>query len=166
MSLATAAERAIHEIDSGLAVFAVEPLQRTISRSISQQRFTMAMLGSFAVLALLLAAVGIHGLLSYSVARRRQEIGIRMALGAGRRAVLGLFVRDGMTVIVCGVVCGLAGAVLLARVLRTLLFGVTPTDPITFAVVAVVLTGVAIGATLIPATRATRVSPLQALRSE
>jgi predicted permease len=166
MSLATAAERAIHEIDPGLAVFAVEPLQRTISRSISQQRFTMAMLGSFALLALLLAAIGIHGLLSYSVARRRQEIGIRMALGAGRRAVLELFVRDGVTVIACGVVCGLAGAVVLTRVLRTLLFGVTPTDPVTFAVVAVVLTGVGIGATLIPATRATRVSPLQALRSE
>jgi predicted permease len=166
MSLAAAAERAIHELDRGLAVFAVEPLQQTISRSISQRRFTMVMLGSFAGLALLLAAIGIHGLLSYSVARRYQEIGIRMALGAGRRAVLGLFVRDGLVVIACGLVAGLAGAAMLTRVLRSLLFGVTPTDPATFLAVAVALSGIAIAATLIPAARATRVSPLSALRSE
>jgi putative ABC transport system permease protein len=166
MSLAPVAERAIHEIDPGLAVFAVEPLQQTISRSISQQRFTMVMLGSFAGLSLLLAAIGIHGLLSYSVARRHQEIGIRMALGAGRKAVLGLFVRDGLIVIACGLVAGLAGAAMLTRVLRTLLFGVTPTDPVTFAVVAVALSAIAVAATLIPAARATRVDPLSALRSE
>jgi putative ABC transport system permease protein len=166
MALAPAAERVVHEIDPGLAVFAVEPLEQTISRSVSQRRFTMVMLGAFATVALLLAAIGIHGLLSYSVARRRQEIGIRMALGAGRRAVLGLFVRDGVTVITCGLACGLAGAVVLSRVLRTLLFGVTPTDPVTFVLVAVVLTAVAVAATVIPAVRAARVDPLTALRSE
>jgi ABC-type antimicrobial peptide transport system permease subunit len=166
IALASSVRRAIHEIDPALAVFAVEPLRDTVSRSVSQQRFTMFLLGSLAALALLLAAIGIHGLLSYSAARRRQEIGIRMALGADRGAVLGLFVRDGVTVIACGLVCGFAGAIALTRVLRTLLFGVTPTDPMTFLLVAVVLSGVALGATLIPAHRAARVDPLLALRSE
>jgi putative ABC transport system permease protein len=166
MSLAPVVARVIHEIDPALAVFAVEPLQHTISRSLSQRRFTMAMLGAFAALALLLAAIGIHGLLSYSVARRRQEIGIRMALGAGRRAILSLFVRDGAIVIACGLAAGLASAAVLTRFLRSLLFQVTPTDPLTFIVVALALAAVAIAATLIPARRATHVDPLVALRTE
>ena len=163
-ALAASAERVVHEIDPGLAVFAVEPLGETITRSLSQRRFTMVLLGSFAGLALVLAAIGIHGLLSYSVARRRQEIGIRMALGAGQASVLGLFVRDGLVVIAFGLGAGLAGAAALTRLLRTLLFGVSPTDPLTFAGVAAVLGGIALAATLIPARRAARVDPLLALR--
>ncbi|MGH9309543.1 MAG: ABC transporter permease [Vicinamibacterales bacterium] len=166
LALAGAAERVIHELDPALAVFALEPLDKTVSRSISQRRFTMVLLGAFAALALLLAAVGIHGLFSFAVAGRRREIGIRVALGASRAAVLVLFLRDSLTVIVAGVAGGLAGAFALTRLLRALLFGVTPTDPLTFALVALILAGVALLATLAPARRATRVDPLPALRSE
>jgi putative ABC transport system permease protein len=126
----------------------------------------MLLLAAFAGVALLLAATGIHGLLSYSVARRRHEIGIRMALGAGRGAVLALIVRDGALVIGAGLICGLAGALALTRLLRAFLFGVTPTDPTAFLAVAAVLSVVAMAATLAPARRAARVDPLTALRSE
>ena len=165
-TFSTAAERVIHDIDPGLAVFAVEPLDLTISRSVSQRRFTAFLLGSFAALAVILAAIGVHGLLSYNVARRRQEIGIRMALGAGRGAVLGLVLREGLVIITAGLIVGLAGALALTRLLQALLFGVSPTDPLTFVVVAAVLTVVALVATFLPARRAARVDPLPALRTE
>ena len=122
----------------------------------SQRRFTAFLLGSFAALAVILAAIGVHGLLSYNVARRRQEIGIRMALGAGRGAVLGLILREGLVIITAGLIVGLAGAVARTRLLQALLFGVSPTDPLTFVVVAGVLTAVALVATLLPARRAAR----------
>ncbi len=163
---AASAERVIHDVDPGLAVFAVEPLDRTVSRSVSQRRFTAFLLGTFALLTVILAAIGVHGLLSYNVAQRRQEIGIRMALGAGRAAVLGLILRDGLAIIAAGMIGGLAGAVALTRLLRALLFDLSPTDPLTFAGVAAVLTGVALVATLLPARRASRVDPLPALRAE
>jgi putative ABC transport system permease protein len=165
-TLAASAERAIHDIDPGLAVFAVEPLDLTISRSVSQRRFTAFLLGSFAALAVILAAIGVHGLLSYNVARRRQEIGIRMALGAGRGDVLRLILREGLGIITAALIVGLAGAVALTRLLQALLFGVSPTDPLTFVVVAGVLTAVALVATLLPARRAAGVDPLPALRTE
>ena len=165
-ALAAAAERVVHEVDPALAVFAVEPLAQTVSRSVSQRRFTAFLLGTFAVLAVILAAIGVHGLLSYNVARRRQEIGIRMALGAGRSAVLGLILREGLALIAGGLVIGLAGAIALTRLLRALLFDVSPTDPMTFVLVAVVLTAVALVATLLPARRAARLDPLPALRTE
>src|SRR6185503_8447135 len=133
----------------GLAVFAVESLDETISRSMSQRRFTAFLLGTFAALAVVLAAIGVHGLLSYTVARRRQEIGIRMALGADRSAVLGLILRDGLVIIAGGLALGLGGAVALTRLLRALLFDVSPTDPLTFAAVAVALAAVALMATLL-----------------
>jgi len=112
------------------------------------------------------AAISLHGLLSYNVAQRRQEIGIRMALGAGRAAVLGLILREGLAIITVGIIGGLAGAVALTRLLRALLFDVSPTDPLTFVVVAAVLAGIALVATLLPARRAARVDPLPALRAE
>jgi putative ABC transport system permease protein len=163
---ASSAERVIHDVDPGLAVFAVEPLEHTVSRSVSQRRFTAFLLGTFALLTVILAAIGVHGLLSYNVAQRRQEIGIRMALGAGRGAVLGLILREGLAIIAAGIIGGLAGAVGLTRLLRALLFNVSPTDPLTFVVVAAVLAGLALVATLLPARRATRVDPLPALRAE
>jgi putative ABC transport system permease protein len=166
MSLASSATRTIHEIDPALAVFAVEPLDRTVARSMSQRRFTTWLLGSFAALALLLAAIGVHGLLSYTVARRRQEFGIRIALGAGRGSVLGLVLREGLAVIAGGLVCGLAASVVLTRGLRALLFGVTPTDPLTFAAVVATLAVAGLAATVIPARRASHVDPLTALRSD
>ena len=165
-SLASSAERVIHEIDPALAVFAVEPLDLTLARSISQRRFTTALLGGFALLALILAAVGIHGLVSYNVERRRQEIGIRMAVGAGRADVYRLILREGSVVIAGALCAGLVGALLLTRLLRTLLFDVSPADATALLIVAVVLTVVAFAATLMPARRAASTDPLAALRSE
>ena len=127
---AASAERVIHDVDPGLAVFAVEPCERTVSRSVSQRRFTAFLLGTFALLTVILAAIGIHGLLSYNVAQRRQEIGIRMALGAGRAAVLGLILREGARDPRRRNHRRAAGAVVLTRLLRALLFGVSPTDPV------------------------------------
>jgi putative ABC transport system permease protein len=165
-AVAASAERVIHEIDPGLAVFAVEPLEQTLSRSVSQRRFTAFLLGTFALLAVVLAAIGVHGLLSYDVAQRRQELGIRMALGASRSAILGLILREGAAIVATGVICGLGGAIALTRLLRALLFDVSPTDPLTFVLVVAVLTSVALAATMLPARRAARVDPLPALRTE
>jgi predicted permease len=165
-SLAASARRAIHGIDPNLAVFGVEPLDITVSRSISQRRFTMLLLTVFALVALLLAAIGVHGILSYRVAVRRREIGIRMAIGAAPASVLGLVIRDGATLMVAGLVLGLAGAVALTRLLRSLLFGVSAVDPLTFGFVAVFLAVVALAAAFAPARRASRVDPLVVLRSE
>jgi len=165
-TLSASAERVIHEIDPALAVFAVEPLDLTLARSISQRLFTTALLGGFALLALILAAVGIHGLVSYNVERRRQEIGIRMAVGAGRADVYRLILREGAVVIAGALGAGLLGALLLTRLLRTLLFDVSPADATSLLIVAVVLTVVAFAATLMPARRAASTDPLAALRSE
>ena len=164
-SLAAAARRAIRDIDPGLAVFAVEPLDVTVSRSLSERRFTMLLLGAFAILALVLAAIGVHGVLNYRVVARRREIGIRMALGAAPASVLNLVLHDGAVLIVAGLALGLAGAFGLTRLLRSLLFGVTAADPLTFAVVAAFLAVVALAAALAPARRASRVDPLVVLRS-
>ena len=150
-------------------VFAVEPLDLTIlASSVSQRRFTPPSCSArSAALAVILAAIGVHGLLSYNVARRRQEIGIRMALLAPAAVTCcSLILREGLVIITAALIVGLAGAVALTRLLQALLFGVSPTDPLTFVVVAGVLTAVAFVATVIPARRAARVDPLIALRSE
>ena len=165
-ALTTAVTGAIHEIDRGLAVFGVEPMHVTLSRSIGQRRFTTLLLAMLATVALLLAAVGIHGVLSYGVSQRRREIGIRMALGARASDMIGLIAREGLRLAVIGLALGLAGSVLLTRFLTTQLFGVTPTDPATFAGVAALLAVVAIVATAVPAWRAASVDPLVTLRSE
>ena len=165
-SLGLAVTAAIHDVDRGLAVFAVEPLQLTLSRSIGQRRFTMLLLGLFATVALLLAAIGIHGVLSYAVSQRRKEIGIRMALGARASDLVTLVMRQGLSLAAAGLAGGLAGAFLLTRFLSTQLFGVTPTDPATLATVAAVLFVVALAATLAPARRAASVDPIVTLRSE
>jgi len=165
-ALATAVTGAIHEIDSGLAVFAVEPLEVTMSRSVGQRRFTMLLLALFAAVALLLAAIGVHGVLSYGVTQRRREIGIRMALGARRHDLVALVVRQGLALAVMGLTAGLVTAVASTRLLSSQLFGITPTDPATFAVVAIVLAAVALAATAAPAHRAASVDPIVTLRSE
>jgi predicted permease len=157
---------AIHDVDRGLAVFGVEPLQLTLSRSIGQRRFTMLLLGLFAGVALLLGAVGIHGVLSCGVSQRSREIGIRMALGARATDLVTSIVREGLGLAAIGLALGLAGAFALTRFLSTQLFGVAPTDPATFAAVAALLAVVAVAATLAPARRATLVDPVVALRAE
>ena len=165
-ALGQAVTAAIHDVDRGLAVFGVEPLRLTVSRSIGQRRFTMLLLGLFAALALVLAAIGIHGVLSYAVSQRRREIGIRMALGARSSDLVALVVRQGATLAAVGLAGGLVGALLLTGFLSTQLFGVTPTDPVTFAAVAVILFAVALAATVAPAHRAASVDPIASLRSE
>ena len=126
----------------------------------------MLLLGLFAALALLLAAVGVHGVLSYAVSERRREIGIRMALGASTADLVALIVRQGIALAGVGLATGLAGVFALTRFLSTQLFGVTPTDPVTFASVVIVLFAVALAATASPAHRAATVDPIVSLRSE
>ncbi len=165
-SLTTAVTNVIHEIDPGLAVFAVEPLHDTVSRSVGQRRFTMLLLALFAFVALLLAAIGIHGVLSYGVLQRRREIGIRMALGARRPDLVALVVRQGLTLTIVGLVVGFLGASAFTRLLSTQLFGITPSDPLTLGSVAILLGFVALAATVSPAHRAASVDPIVTLRSE
>jgi len=126
----------------------------------------MILMGIFAALALVLAAVGIYGVLSYQMAQRTREMGIRMALGARSADVLALVVREAMSVVLVGLAMGIAGGLVLSRFLASELFGVTPDDPVTFAGVTIVLAGVALAASYLPAHRATRVDPMVALRHE
>jgi predicted lysophospholipase L1 biosynthesis ABC-type transport system permease subunit len=165
-ALETEANAVIHEIDRDLAVFGVEPLPTTLSRSIGQRRFTMLLLGLFAGVALLLAAVGVHGVLSYAVTQRRRELGIRIALGARTPDIVALVVRGGLTLTVAGLVIGLAGAVALTRFLASQLFGITATDPATFATVAAVILVVAATSIVAPARRAATLDPVVTLRAE
>jgi predicted permease len=165
-ALTLAATAAVHDLDRGLAVFGVEPLQVTLSRSIGQRRFMMLLLALFGAVALLLAAVGIHGVLSYGVSQRRREIGIRKALGARGIDLISLIVREGLSLTAIGLALGFGGAFALTRFLSRLLFGIAPTDLATFAAVAALLTVVAIAATLAPARRAALVDPMVTLRSE
>jgi putative ABC transport system permease protein len=153
-------------IDPNQPISNVTTMNKIVADSIAQPRLNMLLMGLFGTLALVLAAVGIYGLLSYAVTQRTQEIGIRMALGARVTDVLNLVFKQGMTLVLIGEVVGLAGAFALTRLLRGLLFGVTPTDFTTFIAVAGVLAAVSLVATLIPARRAAKVDPLVALRYE
>ena len=134
--------------------------------ALSVSRALMFLFSAFAVLSLTLAAVGIYGLVSYSVSQRTHEIGIRLALGAQRGHILGLIVRTGVILTLSGIFIGVAGALALTRLLTSLLYGVTATDMMTFVVVSVALFAIAVAACLIPARRATRVEPLVALRHD
>ena len=165
-SLSTAIQREILAVDGQLPVSKIRTMEQVLSESTARQNFNMLLLSIFAGLALLLAAIGIYGLMSYTVEQRTQEIGIRMALGAGRGDMLKLIVRQGMLLAGIGVAIGLASAFGLARVLASLLFGVKTTDPATYGAVALVLISVALFATYVPARRATKIDPLIALRYE
>jgi predicted permease len=144
----------------------VETLTDIRTRSVGDRRFTVLVLGGFAALGLLLAAIGIYGVLAYAVARRTREIGVRMALGAARRRVVGMVLRDSLAPVVAGSVVGIVAALAATRLMRAMLYGVSPTDPTTFVVVTVVLFGVALLASAVPASRASRVDPIVALREE
>jgi putative ABC transport system permease protein len=164
--LAQVVKQEIWKADSQLPVSKVKTMNDVAAASFAARRFNMLLLAIFAGLALVLAAVGIYGVMSYTVTQRTQEIGIRMALGARTTDVLNLIIRNGMTLTLLGVVIGLAGAFALTRLLTTLLFGVKPTDKPTFVAVSAVLILVALLACYLPARRATKVDPLVALRYE
>jgi putative ABC transport system permease protein len=166
MRLAPVVEQIIHGYDKDQPIADIQPLDMFLSKSVARPRFQSVLLASFAGLALLLAAIGIFGVMSYSVAQRTHEIGIRVALGAQSDQVLRLVVGQGLILALIGTAAGLAGAFALTRYLRTLLFNVSPTDWLTFTVVPVVLCAVAVAASYLPARRAMRVDPMQALRYE
>jgi putative ABC transport system permease protein len=165
-ALAASIRAIVREQDPELAVFGLEPFAETVSRSIAERRFTTLVLGLLAFVALTLAAIGVHGVLSYTVTQRTREIGIRLALGAQSSGVLRLVVSQGMRLALLGTGLGLAAAFVLTRSLATLLFGVTPTDPVTFVAVPLALVITALAASYFPARRATRVEPVTALRAE
>ncbi|HKF58319.1 MAG TPA: ABC transporter permease [Blastocatellia bacterium] len=166
MSVNAAVREAINSLDPALPISNVRTMDEVLALAEARPRFLTMLLGMFSGLALILAAVGIYGLMAYSVTQRTNEIGIRMALGAPRSQVLGLVLRHGMTLTSIGVVVGLGGAVLLTRLMSSLLFGVSTTDLSTFTAVPLTLGLVALGACLVPARRATRVDPIIALRYE
>jgi putative ABC transport system permease protein len=165
-ALTAAITRAVHEVNKDVPVAEVATLDQILAREAGSRRFNAALFSIFAVLALVLAATGVSGLIAYSVVRRTHEVGIRMALGAQRRDVLRLFISDGMRLVLLGLLLGLGGAFALTRLLTSLLFGVSATDLTTFAIVAVSLGVIGLVACYVPARRATRVDPLVALRYE
>ena len=166
LSVARTVQSEIHAFDPQQAVADIQPLDVLVAESIQRPRFQSTLVGGFALLALLLASIGVFGVMAYSVAQRTHEIGIRMALGAERNQVVRLVVRQGLTIALLGVAGGLAGAWLLTRYLQTLLFGVSPTDPATFILLPVLLCAVSAAASYIPARRAATVDPIMALRYE
>src|SRR5262249_40441639 len=165
-TLAGAIRNQVRAIDPNEPVNQVITMDERLSNSIAQRRFQMFLLGVFAAVALVIATVGIYGVITYAVSRRTHEIGIRMALGARGADVLRMVVWRGMSLALVGVALGLAAALALTRVMQNLLFEVSATDPATFALIALLLVCVALIASYIPARRATKVDPLQALRHE
>ena len=166
MTMALPIQKLIAQIDEDLAVFHVLTMEQVIGRSTTDASFNAELTLGFAVLSLVLASVGLYGVLSYLVAQRTNEIGVRMALGAQRDQVLRLTLVDGLRPAALGLVLGLAGGVAAARMIRDLLYGVQPLDASVFAAVAIILLCVACAACLLPAWRASRLDPMQALRNE
>jgi putative ABC transport system permease protein len=166
MSLRAAVQKEVFAVDSMKSLFNVRPLEELLADSLARRQFAMLLLSIFAVIALFLATIGIYGVMSYSVSQRTHEIGIRVALGAQTRDVLWLVIGEGVKWAFLGVLIGLGGAWALTRLMKNLLFGVSATDPTTFAVISLFLTGVVLLACYLPARRATKVDPLVALRRD
>ncbi|HVG29351.1 MAG TPA: ABC transporter permease [Pyrinomonadaceae bacterium] len=164
--LTPAVVKEARSLDPNVAVFDIKTMGQRLSESLARRRFAMLALGLFALVAMLLAAVGIYGVMSYSVAQRTREIGVRVALGAQPRDVLALVIRQGLLLALIGVGAGLAGAGAVTRVMGSLLFGVSATDPATFAAIPLLLVAVALLSCYVPARRATKVDPMIALRAE
>jgi len=165
-SYVSAIKERVRGVDKDVPVYNISSIEQVVGSSIAQQRFTLLLLGSFALLALILASVGIYGVMAYSVTQRTHEIGIRMALGAGRPKILRIVVGGGFRLALVGVGVGLAGSILLTRFISGMLYGVTAHDPLTLGAVALLLTLVALAASYLPAMKAMRVDPMIALRYE
>jgi predicted permease len=164
--LVNAIKQSVHEVDKGQSVAEIKTMDEYLSESLARPRMYSAMVAAFASLALMLAAIGVYGVISYSVGRRTHEIGIRVALGARRSAVLGLVMKQGLRLTLTGTIVGIIGALAFTRFLSSFLYGVTATDPLTFFAVCLLLTAVALLATWLPARRAAKVDPMVALRYE
>jgi putative ABC transport system permease protein len=165
-TVTTALRKAVSQIDANLPLDQVETMEQFVSASVGQPRFRTTLLAAFGILALVMASIGIYGVMNYVVSQRIPEFGVRLAVGASSGDVLRLVLGRAAILIVSGLSAGLLGSVLLARLIASLLYGVTPLDTATFAVVSVVLCGVAFLASYIPARRATKVDPMVALRYE
>ena len=164
--LSAAITREIHSVDPTAVVYGIRSMQDRLYDSLARQRFASTMLSAFASFALLLAAVGLYGVMSYLVSQSTRDIGVRIALGARPGDIIAMVVRQGMELLAVGILAGLAGAAAVTRVMASLLFGVSAIDAATFAAVPGILATVAFAATAIPALRATRVDPMVALREE
>jgi ABC-type antimicrobial peptide transport system permease subunit len=164
--LVPAIREAVWSIDRDLAVFRISTMEETLAQAMSRQRFASVLLTVFAVVAMLIAGLGVYGLLSYVVAQRGHEVGVRMALGAATGDVVRLIVRQGLTLAGVGVLVGFLGALAASRLLDSMLFGVSSTDPLSYASVIFVLGGAALAACLIPARRAARIDPIVSLRGD
>jgi len=165
-TIGDAIRREVQAVDPDVPVYAVRTMEEVVARSMAERRFALEILGVFAVIALLLASIGIYGVMAYTFSQRTHEIGIRIALGAQRSHILRRALGEGMILVALGLAAGLFGALLLTQFLRSMLYAVKPTDPVTFIAIAALLTSVALLACFIPAQRATRVDPLVALREE
>ncbi len=165
-SLTGAVRNAIRAVDPDTPVYQIAPMRQLISTSVAQRRFTLVLLGVFAAIALLMSAIGIYGVMTYTVSQRTQEIGIRVALGAQTGDVLRLVIMEGMSLVIAGAIIGLTAASAATRLMEGLLFGVKATDPLAFSMLPLLLVSVALLACYIPARRATKVDPMVALRYE
>jgi putative ABC transport system permease protein len=164
--LAAGIREKVHAISPEAPLGPISTMHQILSDSVAQPRFRATLVGLFALAALVLAATGIYGVIAYLVSQRRNEMGIRLALGAESKDILRLIVGEGLKLIGAGILLGLMGALMLTRLLSALLFGVSATDPLTFVIIAIVMTTVALLACYLPARRATKVDPMIALRSE
>jgi putative ABC transport system permease protein len=165
LALAEPVRRIIHDLDSAQPIAEIRSMQEILGQTFARQRFSALLLSGFSIAALLLAAVGIYGVLAYSVSERTREIGVRVALGAEPARIAALIIADGARPVLAGIAIGIAGALALSTLLASLLFGIGPRDPLTFAVVPILLMSVALVAAYIPARRASRLDPMQALRT-
>ena len=165
-AVAGAIVRAIHETDPAVPVYDIRTMEDRMHDSLARQRFSTIMLGAFAAFAMMLAIVGVYGVMSHLVTQGTHDIGVRMALGARRSSIVGMVIRRGMELMGAGLVLGLAGAALATRVMAGLLFGVSTSDAATFSVVTAILATTGVIASYLPARRATRVDPVVALREE
>jgi putative ABC transport system permease protein len=165
-ALAPGIRQAVREMDPALPIVQLRTFEDVVGASVTRQRFLSMLLGIFAAVALTLAAIGTYGILSYMVTERQREIGIRMALGAGQGKVVGLVLAQGLGIAAIGIVLGVLGAGALSQLTSSLLYGVSPSDPLTYATVAVVIALVATAACVVPSRRATRVDPLEAIRAD